>query len=364
MELLDFESRANFEFLKFGSLLPEERKEVFYANCEKILEYAHATVKDLCLLGYRLKELKGFATWQYVIDPETGKEYRYDNFAEFCGYAFGFSKTKVSNLLAIAEFVKLNGPNVDFIDEKYAGYNTSQLIELASVYVCNRDWFSPKQTISEMRLIKKQLSGDWHSNWTPEEALAEAKRRAGVEAVQKCCAQVKAILSESEQEPEAKFPAGAMEEPGGESVEAMAEGGESDVGIDEECSKAEVSDVGQMEDDEDYEDDEGGEDGMDPAFWLRYNLTTRAGRRAFLQDYRTWHKDWGRPLSEQGYSCFLKNKSELYAVEESIGTGRIDDRKQETGVRYYFRFSTYEDWFRVTKEQLEEYMASHIDELR
>lgn len=364
MELLDFESRANFEFFKFGSLLPEERKEVFYTDCEKILEYAHATVKDMCLLGYRLKELKGFATWQYVIDPETGKKYRYDNFAEFCGYAFGFSKTKVSNLLAIAEFVKLNGPNVDFIDEKYAGYNTSQLIELSSVYEWERDWFSPKQTISEMRLIKKQLSRDWQSNWTPEEALAEAKRRAGVEAVQKYCAQVKAILSEPGPESEAKFPAEAMEEPGGEESEA----GVSDVGQSEkpggEESKAEVSDVGQMEDDEDYEDDEGGEDGPDPVFWLRYNLTTRAGRRAFLQDYRTWHKDWGRPLSEQGYSCFLKNKSELYAVEESIGTGRVDDRKRETGVRYYFRFSVYEDWFRVTKEQLEEYMASHIDELR
>ena len=83
-----------------------------------------------------------------------------------------------------------------------------------------------------------------------------------------------------------------------------------------------------------------------------------------MRDYRVWCKDCSSPLSEQGYSCFLKNKSELYAVEEHIGTGRIDDRKQETGVRYYFRFSTYEDWFRVTKEQLEEYMASHIDELR
>ena len=83
------------------------------------------------------------ATWQYVTDPETGEDYRYDNFAEFCGYAFGFSKTKVSNLLAIAEFVKLNGENVDFIDKKYAGYNTSQLIELLSVYEYNRSWFFP-----------------------------------------------------------------------------------------------------------------------------------------------------------------------------------------------------------------------------
>ena len=181
MELLDFESRANFEFLKFGSLLPEDRKEVFYTDCEKILEYAHATVKDMCLLGYRLKELKCSATWQYVTDPETGTDYRYDNFAEFCGYAFGFSKTKVSNLLAIAEFVKLNGENIDFIDKKYAGYNTSQLIELSSVYEYNRSWFSPLQTVSEMRLIKKQLSRDWQLKLTPEEALAEAKRRAEAE---------------------------------------------------------------------------------------------------------------------------------------------------------------------------------------
>ena len=361
MELLDFESRPNFEFLKFGSLLPEDRKEVFYTDCEKILEYAHATVKDMCLLGYRLKELKGFATWQYVIDPETGKEYRYDNFAEFCGYAFGFSKTKVSNLLAIAEFVKLNGPNVDFIDEKYAGYNTSQLIELASVYVYNRDWFSPKQTISEMRLIKKQLSGDWQSNWTPEEALAEAKRRAGVEAVQKCCAQVKAILSESGPESETKFPAGAMEEPGGESVSAMAEGGESDVGIEEKEPEAEVSDVGQTE--------------LTAADvnWLeriieenrgRYDFGVRAGRRKFLSDYRNWQETFGGPLAEREYSYFLGNGSELLAVEERTGTGAIDDRTQEIAVRYYFRFSVSEDWFSVTKAQLEEYLAVHEKELR
>ena len=33
-ELLDFVPRPNFEFLKFGSLLPEDRKEVFYTDAQ------------------------------------------------------------------------------------------------------------------------------------------------------------------------------------------------------------------------------------------------------------------------------------------------------------------------------------------
>ena len=223
-ELLDFVPRPNFEFLQFGSVVPEERKQGFFADCERILEYAHETVKDMCLLGYRLKELKCSATWQYVTDPETGRKYCYDNFAEFCGYAFGFSKTKVSNLLAIAEFVKLNGENVDFIDKKYAGYNTSQLIELSSVYEYNRSWFSPLQTVSEMRLIKKQLLRDWQLKLAPEEALAEAKRRAEAE---------KSGVEEA-----------SVETPVPAPVES-AKSGESDVGIEEKEPEAEVSDVGQ-----------------------------------------------------------------------------------------------------------------------
>ena len=339
-ELLDFVPRPNFEFLKFGSNISKERKEEFFADCERILEYAHATVKDMCLLGYRLKELKQSVIWQYVTDPETGREYCYDNFAEFCGYAFGFSKTKVSNLLAIAEFVKLNGENVDFIDKKYAGYNTSQLIELSSVYEYNRSWFSPLQTVSEMRLIKKQLSRDWQLKLTPEEALAEAKRRAEAE---------KSGVEES-----------SVETPVPAPVES-AKSGESDVGIEEKEPEAEVSDVGQTE--------------LTAADvnWLeriieenrgRYDFGVRAGRRKFLSDYRNWQETFGGPLAEREYSYFLGNGSELLAVEERTGTGAIDDRTQEIAVRYYFRFSVSEDWFSVTKAQLEEYLAVHEKELR
>ena len=339
-ELLDFVPRPNFEFLKFGSVLPEERKPGFFADCEKILEYAHETVKDMCLLGYRLKELKCSATWQYVTDPETGREYCYDNFAEFCGYAFGFSKTKVSNLLAIAEFVKLNGENIDFIDKKYAGYSTSQLIELSSVYEWMRGWFSPAQTVSEMRLIKRQLSYAWQSGWTPEEALAEAKRRAEAE---------KSGVEEA-----------SVETPVPAPVES-AKSGESDVGIEEKEPEAEVSDVGQTE--------------LTAADvnWLeriieenrgRYDFGARAGRRKFLSDYRNWSETLPGPLAESKYSYFLGNGSELLAVEERTGTGAIDDRTQEIAVRYYFRFSVSEDWFSVTKAQLEEYLAVHEKELR
>lgn len=153
-ELLDFQSRENFNFFKYSCYVTEDEKQGFLTDCQRILEYAHATVKDMCLLGLRLKELKQSLYWREVFDPNANICFSYDRFEDFCVYAFGFSKTKVSNLLNIAEFVKLNGENVDFIDKKYAGYNTSQLVELGSVSEYDRKFFNPKMTVAEMRLVK------------------------------------------------------------------------------------------------------------------------------------------------------------------------------------------------------------------
>lgn len=108
-ELISFKERANYDFLKFRYAQAYEQEEL-KADCERIAEYARSTVKDLCLLGLRLKEMKEAGYWREVCD-ETGSPFSYVGFEEFCKYTFGFSQTKTSNLVRIAEFVKLNGEN-------------------------------------------------------------------------------------------------------------------------------------------------------------------------------------------------------------------------------------------------------------
>lgn len=151
-ELISFKERANYDFLKFRYAQAYEQEEL-KADCERIAEYARSTVKDLCLLGLRLKEMKEAGYWREVCD-ETGSPFSYVGFEEFCKYTFGFSQTKTSNLVRIAEFVKLNGENVNFIERQYAEFSMSQLVELASVPKENRKYFNSEMSVDDMRAVK------------------------------------------------------------------------------------------------------------------------------------------------------------------------------------------------------------------
>ena len=158
-ELLDFVDRGNFDFFKFsraGDSTNEER-DLLKSKCQHVLEYAHATVQDMCLLGFNLSELKNSKTWQDVINPESGYAFWNHSFEEFCKHAFGFSETRTSNFLRIAQFVKISGDNVDFIEPQYAKYNTSQLVELAAVYPESRKFFNPDMTVKDMRAAKNYM---------------------------------------------------------------------------------------------------------------------------------------------------------------------------------------------------------------
>ena len=154
-ELIDFKDRANFDFLRFRYAQEYEQKEL-KADCERVAQYARDTVKDFCLLGLRLKEMKAAEQWREVVD-ETGTPFSYAGFEEFCKYAFGFSQTKVSNLVRIAEFVQVKGDSVNFIERKYADYSMSQLVELASVPKENRKYFNADMTVDDMRAVKNYM---------------------------------------------------------------------------------------------------------------------------------------------------------------------------------------------------------------
>ena len=80
-ELIEFKDRANFDFLRFRYAQDYEQREL-KADCERVAQYARDTVKDLCLLGLRLKEMKEAGYWREVCD-ETGSPFSYVGFEEF-----------------------------------------------------------------------------------------------------------------------------------------------------------------------------------------------------------------------------------------------------------------------------------------
>ena len=330
-ELLDFQSRENFNFFKYSCYVTEDEKQDFLTDCQRILEYAHATVKDMCLLGLRLKELKQSLYWRDVFDPNANICFSYDRFEDFCVYAFGFSKTKVSNLLNIAEFVKLNGENVDFIDKKYAGYNTSQLVELGSVSEYDRKFFNPKMTVAEMRLVKNLLKTACSSTWTPKEALTEAKKRA-----------------EAKLKPTSKNPDVL---PGQITLTDLAR--KEEVFEPEEQSDTSATDC---------KSDVGTELKQEES---KFDFKNRAGRRHWLSRYTEWDSQYNRgyyPLFERVYHYNLKNGAVVYASESHVC---MDAEKLTVydAPRYYLKTELYDYPLQVTKDQLEKYMSLHVEEL-
>ena len=330
-ELLDFQSRENFNFFKYSCYVTEDEKQGFLTDCQRILEYAHATVKDMCLLGLRLKELKQSLYWREVFDPNANICFSYDRFEDFCVYAFGFSKTKVSNLLNIAEFVKLNGENVDFIDKKYAGYNTSQLVELGSVSECDRKFFNSEMTVSEMRLVKNLLKTACSSTWTLKEALTEAKKRA-----------------EAKLKPTSKNPDVL---PGQITLTDLAR--KEEVFEPEEQSDTSATDC---------KSDVGTELKQEES---KFDFKNRAGRRHWLSRYTEWDSQYNRgyyPLFERVYHYNLKNGAVVYASESHVC---MDAEKLTVydAPRYYLKTELYDYPLQVTKDQLEKYMSLHVEEL-
>lgn len=330
-ELLDFQSRENFNFFKYSCYVTEDEKQSFLIDCQRILEYAHATVKDMCLLGLRLKELKQSLYWREVFDPNANICFTYDRFEDFCVYAFGFSKTKVSNLLNIAEFVKLNGENVDFIDKKYAGYNTSQLVELGSVSECDRKFFNPKMTVAEMRLVKNLLKTAYSSTWTPKEALTEVKKHA-----------------EAKLKPTSKNPDVL---PGQITLTDLAR--KEEVFEPEEQSDTSATDC---------KSDVGTELKQEES---KFDFKNRAGRRHWLSRYTEWDSQYNRgyyPLFERVYHYNLKNGAVVYASESHVC---MDAEKLTVydAPRYYLKTELYDYPLQVTKDQLEKYMSLHVEEL-
>lgn len=403
-ELLDFKSQKNFEFFKMCSLAKRDSKERLQSDCQRVLEYAHATVKDMCLLAAQLYELKEKEEWGFVINPETGLAFWNYNFDDFCAYAFGFSKTKTSNLLRISQFVNLHGENRGEIEAGYADYNTSQLVELAAVPPSHRVYFSPDMSVSDMRLAK-----DYVKNSTE---FLEEKKKVGFDlltkaqewrdqgkkstpAVEILDGQVMLTeiedLTENEDDQREEIEYGeSLSNPTSDFDEVGEEVDQSDQSApmsDEEVLENEdtPSDDEYDEADESYEDmqkemqtiEEDSEKSIvaaDPApreEVKQYKFETRDDIRHFLEDYKNWNyrDDFRTPFGKVGYWYTLKtfdiiNVLEVHTID-NVSLELECEEIDKPGPIYFLRRGKFSDQpsLMVGKRQLENYLMMKRDVL-
>lgn len=381
-ELIEFKDRANFDFLRFRYAQDYEQREL-KADCERVAQYARDTVKDLCLLGLRLKEMKAAEQWREVVD-ETGTPFSYAGFEEFCKYAFGFSQTKVSNLVRIAEFVQVKGDSVNFIERQYAGYSMSQLVELASVPKENRKYFNSAMTVDDMRKVKNYMRDSvgfiYMSDSESDQILEKAKkfreeqnaRRAEQKAerqriMQKPTQEIE--LSEEKAEDQIPGQTNLFDETADEKI-AYYDAAE-DLEAEKRTIESAAEEWAQAQEEEAEEAEEKSDVGyksprieIEPCeFISEYPLNVRDGRRAFLADLSKWRACPEKPETEARYFWRFEDKTEILveqkkAFEKSIG----DEESATVADFYYVRLSAFGEWIATSKIQLERWLGEKYSE--
>lgn len=381
-ELISFKERANYDFLKFRYAQAYEQEEL-KADCERIAEYARSTVKDLCLLGLRLKEMKEAGYWREVCD-ETGSPFSYVGFEEFCKYTFGFSQTKTSNLVRIAEFVKLNGENVNFIERQYAEFSMSQLVELASVPKENRKYFNSAMTVDDMRTVKIYMRDSvgfiYMSDSESDRILEKAKKfRAEENAKRAEQKERRREIMRGETEPGESVIESNEQLPGQTNLfddtfdenETPYYDAAEDLEAEKRTIESAAEEWAQAQEEEAEEAEEKSDVGyksprieIEPCeFISEYPLNVRDGRRAFLADLSKWRACPEKPETEARYFWRFEDKTEILveqkkAFEKSIG----DEESATVADFYYVRLSAFGEWITTSKIQLERWLGEKYSE--
>lgn len=163
MELLDFNSRDNFDFLRIAPAykIPEHQQAKLRKDCELVVRSAQKSVLEICRLGLYLKEIKEDDTWRFVYNEKSGTTFQYQKFTDFASYVFGLSPTMVENFMNISQFAMITDDGNDdvvFINEKYERYKYSQLVEMGSMQPWHRAEITPNMTVSDIRLCKAYIN--------------------------------------------------------------------------------------------------------------------------------------------------------------------------------------------------------------
>lgn len=409
-ELLDFRKRDNFDFLKFSSLWDgkEDEKRMLKSKCEYILDVAQETVQNMCILGWHLKELKESRKWEGVIEPKSGLSYMNFSFQDFCEEVFGFSHTLTSNLLRITKFVKISGAKGGFIDERYAGYNTSQLVELAPVREEDRRFFNPGMSVKTMRVCKDymkmgsffeaQFEKDFDLK-TYAEAWKEGKQQKAVGSApaqlpgQIQMEEIDADMEEVETDP--------YEPAEGDFFQGGGLDSDEDEEREQAKEKAHAAGIpfydGDMPEDwnpyvydgnmsvEDYklmhkhmDEAKNGPDKSDVGFIIaapdgseeldkrpKYNFSTRTGARAFLADYQNWESKTGflGCLFVAQYQYRFRNGMSIWGITVQGIQGNGETLDYEEKPLFFLWEHECQKAALITQNQFERFCAMHHERL-
>lgn len=369
-ELIEFKDRANFDFLRFRYAQDYEQREL-KADCERVAQYARDTVKDFCLLGLRLKEMKAAEQWREVVD-ETGTPFSYAGFEEFCKYAFGFSQTKVSNLVRIAEFVQVKGDSVNFIERQYADYSMSQLVELASVPKENRKYFNADMTVDDMRAVKNYMRDSvgfiYMSDSESDRILEKAKKfRAEENAKRAEQKERRREIMRGETEPGESVIESNEQLPGQTNLfDDNFDENETpyyDAAEDLEAEKRTIESAAEEWARSREEAEEGGYQAprieIEPCeFITEYPLNVRDGRRAFLADLKKWRVCPECAQAEARYFWRFEDRTEIL-VEQKKAFDKAIGKENEATVAdfYYVRLTAFGEWIATSKIQIERWLG-------
>lgn len=374
-ELIEFKDRANFDFLRFRYAQDYEQREL-KADCERVAQYARDTVKDLCLLGLRLKEMKAAEQWREVVD-ETGTPFSYAGFEEFCKYAFGFSQTKVSNLVRIAEFVQVKGDSVNFIERQYADYSMSQLVELASVPKENRKYFNADMTVDDMRAVKNYMRDSvgfiYMEDSEADRILEKAKKfRAEENAKRAEQKERRREIMRGETEPGESVIESNEQLPGQTNLfddtfdenETPYYDAAADLEAEKRTIESAAEEWAQEETEEDPEEksdvgDESPRIEIEPCeFITEYPLNVRDGRRAFLADLKKWRVCPECAQAEARYFWRFEDGTEILVEQKKAFDKAIGEENEATVADFYYvRLAAFGEWIATSKIQIERWLG-------
>lgn len=316
-EVMNNLAQKNFGFFKYRNALSEKDKTEFLQNCQEVLEGDHATKLEEMKLSLRIAKLKACGGWKEVINPEDGSTFIYSSFEAFSEYAFGFGATKTSNLLSLSQFVYLDERTgcLLFKSSKYAEMNKSQLLEIAPLPDCQREYFRSDMTVRDMRVCKKYIDKDYLDFCDKRKAddfdlLASAKAWQEQSERKKEIETAKSVDAELDN---AKF-----------RNAAFVLGVDPDVaGYYESVSGSETS----LEDPSENPTSEFEEP--------KQRFSSRDDVRKFLSTYESWEKHYyGNTFFDEIWKFVFKNGVALYAATCKMCTNA--ESESEKGLLFFF----------------------------
>lgn len=136
-----------FSVKDFGKTVLFDPNEMGYRDSLDIIKEESVKIqKSFVKIGWYLKHIQ---------DNELYREDGYANINECAAEQFGYSQSTVSRFIGICEKFSKNG-NSPELDEKYAGFDRSQMIEMLPMSQEQLEMVTPEMTVKQIREIKEE----------------------------------------------------------------------------------------------------------------------------------------------------------------------------------------------------------------